>query len=114
MRINRAISIRQPYAEQILIGLKTREFRSRHTRIQGERVYIYASLRPVLDRREWSKVGCMPGDLPSGRIVGSVVILGCRKVSAGGYAYLLGDPVRLRRPLLPRNQPQPVFWRPQF
>jgi predicted transcriptional regulator len=38
-----AISIRQPYAELILRGIKPIEFRSRPTRIIGERFYIYAS-----------------------------------------------------------------------
>src|SRR4051812_14570154 len=39
----RALSIRQPYAELILRGIKTVELRSRSTRIVGERFYIYAS-----------------------------------------------------------------------
>src|SRR5438105_777163 len=38
-----ALSIRQPYAELILRGIKTVEYRSRSTRIIGERFYIYAS-----------------------------------------------------------------------
>src|SRR5262249_46912148 len=38
-----ALSIRQPYAELILRGIKTVEYRSRSTRIVGERFYIYAS-----------------------------------------------------------------------
>ena len=40
----RALSIRQPYAELILRGIKTVELRSRSTRIVGERFYIYASV----------------------------------------------------------------------
>ncbi len=39
----RALSIRQPYAELILRGIKTVEYRSRSTRIIGERFHIYAS-----------------------------------------------------------------------
>ena len=38
-----ALSIRQPYAELILRGIKRIEFRSRPTRRIGERFYIYAS-----------------------------------------------------------------------
>ena len=38
-----ALSIRQPYAELILRGIKTVEYRTRPTRIIGERFYIYAS-----------------------------------------------------------------------
>ena len=44
----RALSIRQPYAELILRGVKTVEYRSFATRKIGERFYIYASLwRPA-------------------------------------------------------------------
>ncbi|CAN5488460.1 hypothetical protein BH09PLA1_BH09PLA1_02240 [soil metagenome] len=39
----RALSIRQPFAELILRGIKTVEYRSRATSIVGERFYIYAS-----------------------------------------------------------------------
>ena len=39
----RALSIRQPYAELILRGVKTIEYRSRPTRIIGERFYLYAA-----------------------------------------------------------------------
>src|SRR5205823_13366640 len=49
--VMRALSIRQPFAELILRGIKTIEYRSRPTRIIGERFYIYAS------KRNWSVVG---------------------------------------------------------
>jgi hypothetical protein len=39
----RALSIRQPYAELILRGVKTIEYRSRPTRLIGQRFYIYAA-----------------------------------------------------------------------
>jgi hypothetical protein len=39
----RALSIRQPYGELILRGIKRIEYRSRPTRIIGERFWIYAS-----------------------------------------------------------------------
>ena len=45
MKNMRALSIRHPYAEQILRGKKKAEYRSRPTNIR-ERVYIYASLTP--------------------------------------------------------------------
>jgi hypothetical protein len=47
----RALSVRQPYAELILRGIKTAELRSRGTRIVGERFYLYAS------RKKWSVAG---------------------------------------------------------
>ena len=39
----RALSNRKPYAELILREIKTVEYRTRPTRIIGERFYIYAS-----------------------------------------------------------------------
>lgn len=43
----RALSIRQPFAELILRGVKTVEYRSRPTRIVGQRFWIYASRQPA-------------------------------------------------------------------
>ena len=45
----RALSIRQPYAELILRGIKTIEYRSRPTRIIGQPFYIYAA-------RKWAGI----------------------------------------------------------
>jgi hypothetical protein len=50
----RALSIRQPYAELILRGIKTVELRSRSTRIVGERFYIYASKKWAVGSRQWA------------------------------------------------------------
>ena len=110
--LKRAISIKQPFVEQILRGIKVSEFRSRSTKIR-ERVYLYASLKPRMERQFWTRVGARIGTLPTGRIVGSVEIAGCRR-TAGGFAYLLRNPRRIRKHLYPTNQPQPGFWRPEF
>jgi predicted transcriptional regulator len=83
----RALSIKQPHAENILAGHKTEEYRSRPTKILGK-VYIYASLQP--DCRFLNIVDL--DSLPKGVIVGTVVISGCKKVR-GGYAWLLSGPV---------------------
>lgn len=99
----RAISIRQPFVEQILRGVKRFEFRSRPTKI-FERVYLYASLKAEEGGRE----------LPRGKIVGTVEIVRCRPRPGGGYAYELRGPKRLTRSRKPANQPQPCFWRPEF
>src|SRR6476620_11845188 len=55
----RALSIRQPYAELILRGIKRIEYRSRPTRIVGERFWIYASKKRVEFRnpRCWAACG---------------------------------------------------------
>jgi len=69
-----ALSIRQPYAELILRGVKTIEYRSRSTRIVGERFYLYASGKWPARKRglaedtlpvkqsPWSLDLAMPGD----------------------------------------------------
>ena len=113
-KIVRAISIRQPYMELILRGKKRIEYRSTPTSIR-ERVYLYASSRPADDADAWRKAKADPGDLPSGEIVGTVEIAGCRiSRFEGCYEYLLVRPRRLRSHLHPINQPQPRFWRPKF
>ena len=48
----RALSIRQPYAELILRGIKTVEYRSRPTRIIGEREPEVRSQRSEVRRWE--------------------------------------------------------------
>lgn len=109
--ITRAISIRQPDVEQILRGVKVREYRSVPTNIR-ERVYIYASKH----RGNWFEydlLGFEPEDLPRGLLVGTVEITGCEWFPQGDcYAYLLKNPKRIARPLEPANQPQPIWFRP--
>jgi hypothetical protein len=106
----RALSIRQPYAELILRGIKTVEYRSRATSIVGERFYIYASkTKLAVDR--WQLAGksrivgdniVAPGEplpgwmmelaeqvgmiedgalLPTGVIVGSAIIEKCERIA---------------------------------
>jgi len=69
----RALSIRQPYAEQILRGTKRFEYRSRSTVIR-ERVYIYASLKPG-PAEEFERMRLHEGELPTGVLVGTVEII---------------------------------------
>lgn len=113
-RPTRAISIRQPYVEGILRGVKQYEYRTRPTTIK-EVVYLYASIKDG-DYAYFSRwIKARPGDFPIGVIVGTVEIAGCRfRSRSGDYAYILKNPRRLKRPLRPLNQPQPVFWRPVF
>ena len=104
----RALSIRQPFAELILRGMKTIEYRTRPTRVIGERFWIYASKKPA-DARGASQDGMVwsrdlavpsaplppwmlelaeglrlwkPGELPTGVIVGSAMIERCEQVDA--------------------------------
>jgi hypothetical protein len=69
----RALSVRQPYAEAILRGVKTIEYRSRPTRVVGEAFYLYASKTLVagagfgaaLPRGVWSTDLAVPGEPPA-------------------------------------------------
>lgn len=101
----RALSIRQPWAELILRGEKTVEYRSQPTHIRG-RVYIYASLaKPEPGDQEFD------GDLARGMIVGTVEIADCEG-SDGEYGWHLENAQRLDAPLSPNEQPQPVWFYP--
>ncbi|GEM_PF-2584046 len=88
-----ALSIRQPYAELILRGVKTIENRSQPTRKIGQRFAIYASktwagfpehATQDPDGKDWipASAGMTDGalgegDLPTGVLVGSAVICDC-------------------------------------
>ncbi|MBX3018495.1 MAG: ASCH domain-containing protein [Bdellovibrionaceae bacterium] len=100
----RAISIRQPYVEEILTGKKKYEFRSRATHIRG-RVYLYASGKFA--------EGYEDNSLPRGTIVGSVEIVGCKFFpSRRVFGYELKHPKRYTATRVPDNQAQPCFFFP--
>ena len=102
----RALSVRQPFAELIMQGVKTEEYRSQPTNITGQ-VYIYASLTPS----ENNSYDLAVDELPRGVIVGTVEITGCKK-NRGGYAWKLSKPKRLKKLLKPLKKPQPVWFNP--
>lgn len=111
--ITRAISIRQPFVEMILDGTKPIEYRSRRTNIR-ERVWLYASKTP--ENEVANEEGYDIEVLPRGRIVGSVEIVDCTESEEdyGTFEWHLANPSRLKKHLIPVNQPQPGIWRPQF
>jgi hypothetical protein len=124
----RALSIRQPWAELILLGHKTIEVRSQRTNIR-ERVYIYAGRRRI-EAEEEARIGAKfsidVDGLPRGVLVGMVEIVGCRPLEMkdskaacfkidradGLFAWLLGRPERAVKLRTPKRQPQPVFFNP--
>lgn len=108
----RAISIRQPYVEEILRGKKKYEYRSRLTHVRG-RVFLYASKGKAGDQKRWKALGVEEGDLPLGMIVGSVEIVDCQWDKKLGYfAYKLKNPKRYKTPLEPESRAQPLFFYP--
>ena len=106
----RALSIRQPYAEQILRRKKKIEYRSSPTGILNERFYIYASLTAG-KLSKFQAMRLKPGDLPTGVLVGTVKIAKCTG-RPGNYKWHLVSPKRLIRKLRPRKGPQPVWFNP--
>jgi len=101
-----ALSIRQPYAELILRGMKRIEYRSRPTRRIGQRFYIYAS-------KQWAAgklllAGCGPADSRQKAVDG-------RQIEWAGDVDI-GPPSAYRLPpttawshdlAMPRNGPEP-------
>ena len=105
---NRALSVRQPFAEQIMRGTKKIEYRSIVTNIRG-RVYIYASLKPKIEA--FKKMGREPGDFPVGVLVGTVEVTGCED-KPKSYEWTLAKPQRLKKLIKPETHPQPVWFKP--
>jgi hypothetical protein len=124
----RGLSVRQPWAELILLGHKTIEVRSRRTNLR-ERVYIYAGLNriePPEEARIAAQFGIDVDGLPRGVLVGTVAIVGCLPLKQddsqaacfeiaeidGYYGWLLARPQRAEDLVKPKNQPQPMFFNP--
>ncbi len=126
-----ALSIRQPYAELILRGLKTIEYRSRSTKIVGEGFWIYAAGKwprktgEAVWSTDLSTAGAAPPpwmmelaqalmfkDLPTGVIVGSAVIEQVTPRDDGMFQWHLADVERVKRVRKPKGHPQPVWFTP--
>ena len=105
----RALSVRQPYAELIMRGDKTIEYRSRPTKISG-RVYVYAA-KKLGKVEDFERVGLQPGELPTGVLVGTVEVVGCTG-EQGAYEWHLANPERLPELLKPKEHPQPAWFYP--
>lgn len=106
---NLALSVRQPYAEQIMRGTKVIEYRSVPTHIRG-RVYIYASSTPG-HMSLFQKMKAEPDDFPLRALIGTVEIVDC-KGKDKEYEWTLARPMRLVKPMKPDNDPQPVWFHP--
>ena len=114
MRRMRAISIRQPWAEEILIGDKKFEYRKTACRILNERVYIYASPKVEKKERErFEKLGMKPGDLPTKVLVGTIEFESCTG-SYRNYKWKIKNPKRMENYRKPFGKPQPIWFYPQI
>jgi len=106
--------VRQPWAEQIMLGEKTIEYRSFETDVRGI-VYIYASATRYDAEDEieiQAEVGMDLDSLPRGVIVGTVDVYDCQQGSAGNFEWLLRSPSRLDKPLRPKRKPEPAWFFP--
>jgi hypothetical protein len=111
-----ALSVRQPFAWAILQGIKKKEYRAIPTKIR-ERVYIYASLKYRDDAyalKYLKGTGINVEDLPCGKILGSVEIIGCRPDVRNGYAWILANPVIFKRYPSFTGHANPVWWKPRL
>jgi hypothetical protein len=104
---NRALSFRQPYAEAILRGKKTIEYRTFPTNVRGL-VYIYASMT-LEPPAEYKRHRINSEQAPRGVIVGIVEIMDCQGED-GSYEWLLANAKRLPKPIKPKRQPMPSFF----
>ena len=112
-----ALSVRQPWAELIIAGRKTIEYRSQPTAIRG-RVLIYASLGRYSPERdadiadEWNLDLADIDAMPRGLIVGSVELANCTESDFGEFEWHLLNPVRFREPIKPERRANPVWFKP--
>jgi hypothetical protein len=107
----RALSIRQPFAELILVGKKRIEYRSRPTKVRGC-VYLYACKQPgPADRYADSSLD--RDQLPHGLIVGTVELVDCIDCTSE-FEWHLAQPKRFKKPLQIGKEamPQPGFFWP--
>jgi ASCH domain len=124
----RALSVRQPWAELIMRGIKRVEVRSARTHIRG-RIHIYASLgrlHAADEVRLRDEYGLDIEALPRGVLVGTVEIVGCRPLTTSdsqaaafpvppgstAFAWLLSQPQRASSLRKPTKHPQPTFFTP--
>jgi hypothetical protein len=108
-KIELALSVRQPYAELIMCGDKKWEYRSKRCNLRG-RIYIYAGKKPPKDEKDAARVKAHPGKFPTGVIVGSVEIVGCKE-HGDIFKWKLENPKRCRHRKTSK-QPQAVFFKP--
>ncbi len=109
----KCLSLRQPFAELVVIGKKTIELRKWNTRFRGE-FLIHASLN--LEELACRKFGFDPNKLAKGAIIGKAYLYDVKEyktneefdedynehladVSYGKYGFLIKNPVRFDRPI---------------
>jgi hypothetical protein len=112
----KALSIRQPWAELIILGLRN-EYRAGPTNVR-ERVFVYACKALGVDPGEMDDLNDEFGTdldlrrLPRGVLIGTVEIVDCRPTSYGDYEWVMARPQRIKPYRTPTGTPQPRFFNP--
>lgn len=109
-----ALSVRQPFAELIMRGEKSVEYRSRLTCVRG-RIYIYASLGQYkrAEEAEWAAEYSLDIEgLPRGVLIGTVDLWECYDMGECEFEWWLRLPERLSEAVRPVRRPNPVWFRP--
>jgi hypothetical protein len=113
-----ALSIQQPFVEQIFRKEKKVEYRKSPTKKINETFYVYASQKHAQGKEsDYKKLGVTPESLPTEKIVGTAEISCCRK-RRGSYSgdykweWVLVKTKRLKKPFEPTRHPQPAWFYP--
>ena len=113
-----ALSVRQPWADAIMRGVKMIEYRSRPANVRGS-IYIYASLGRYSQSDEESfadQVGLTLSELDHllrGVVLGTVELFDCVPMAGGdGFEWRMRSPQRLLKPRKPTRRVNPVWTYP--
>lgn len=112
-----ALSVRQPWAERIMAGTKTSEYRFQATKTRG-RILIYAGLGRFSPDEE-AEIADECGltidaldALPRGVIVGSVELFDCTETTGAEFEWHLRNPQRFAEPIKPMRRANSVWFHP--
>jgi hypothetical protein len=105
--ILKCLSVRQPWASAILLGLKAEEYRSRPTRHRGP-LLIHAGLKPCDREASLAFLAAHPEVAaampPLGHALGLADVVGCEPHPEYGFAWRLARPRLLVRPVPVKGQ----------
>ena len=116
----KALSIKQPWASLVCLGLKDIENRSWKLplEMEGERIYVHASLKPDRGSFEWLADRGFPiapalmlqsNMMPTGAIIGEISLIRCVNHSesrwfSGPFGWMLDNPRLYDKPIPYKGQ----------
>src|SRR3990167_6798072 len=96
MKTIKCLSIKQPFAEWILQGIKVREHRSYPIKFRGI-IVIHSSMKP--DTEFMKKYGISPEGFKNGHLLGIARITEQIQYGPGDYAWLINPICFLKTPI---------------